>query len=357
MASGIPKSKQITTEWINQLLRRNGYGGEGDSFDAVPIGTGQLAESLRFTLQRAGGAADGAPLSIVGKFPSSDENSRTTCRALNLYRNEVLFYKELAPRSRIYVPPVLTAEFDHDTHDFLIVFEDLSSSRAGNQLEGMSVAEGCEALREVARLHASSWDDVHLRQLSWLSVPETAQDFYTTELLEQAWREFDSYFGQRMDPQVRDVCSRFVSAHRKWNVALPTPKCLTHCDFRADNLLVDGASGRIATVDWQTVNMLSAGMDAAYFVGGSILPDDRRAHEQELLDVYFSELIDCGVRDYSFDQFYRDYRHYSFAGLTVAIAGLILTKRTTRGEEMFFTMVDRHARHVIDLDAIQLLGT
>lgn len=356
MAPGIPSPDRITTDWINQVLLRNGFEGAVESFEVVPIGTGQLAESLRFSLQLAARDEARAPASLVGKFPSSDENSRKTCHGLNLYRNEVLFYKDLAQRSRIHVPTVLAAEFDHETHDFLLMFEDLATSRPGNQLEGLSVNEARVALREAARLHASSWNDAQLKELPWISVPDTAQDFYTTELVEQAWREFDAHFGRRMEPDVRDVCSRFVGAHRTWNQALDTPKCLTHCDFRADNLLIDDVSGRIATVDWQTVNMLGSGMDAAYFIGGSLTTEDRRAHEQELLGLYYDELLSGGVSGYSFDQFYRDYRHYSFAGLTVAIAGLILTKRTRRGDEMFFSMVDRHARHVLDLGAIELLG-
>ena len=351
----IRKPEQISTDWINQLLGSNGFEGTVETFEITPIGSGLLAESRRLSLHYAVGCDRAGPASLVGKFPAADQGSRETCRTYNLYRNEVLFYKELAQRSGIFVPPVLAAEFEPATHDFLLIFEDMSSSRAGNQLDGMSVNEGRWALREAARLHASYWNDATLMQRPWISVPETAQGFYTTELVEQAWAQFRSVFSDRLDPEVQEVCDKFVAAHRAWNVALDTPKCLTHSDFRPDNMLIDDAAGRIATVDWQTVNVLGAGMDAAYFIGGSMFPDDRRAHEQDLLNFYFNELVNSGVRDYSFDQFYRDYRHYSFAGLTVAIAALILAKRTPRGDEMLLKMVERHARHVLDLEAIELL--
>lgn len=232
----------------------------------------------------------------------------------------------------------------------------MSPSRAGNQIEGMNGEEARWALREAARLHASYWNDDGLMGRPWISVPETAQDFYTTELIEQAWAQFQSLFGNRLAPEVKEVCQRFVTAHRAWNIALDTPKCLTHNDFRPDNMLIDDVAGRIAIVDWQTVNMLGSGMDVAYFIGGSMSVEDRRDHEGALLTFYYEELINAGVRNYSFDQFSRDYRYYSFAGLAVAIAGIVLAKRTPRGDQMFLKMVERHAQHVLDLGALQLLS-
>lgn len=347
---------QISVDWINRLLELNGHEGTVDTFEVSPIGSGLLAESRRFSLHYADGQSrQGRPQSIVGKFPAADAGNRSTCRTYNLYRSEVLFYKELAERSGILVPSVLAAEFDAATHDFILLCEDMAPCRAGDQLRGMSVEEGHQALREVARLHASFWNDATVFAKPWIAKPQTAQGFYTTELFEQAWDAFRKVFQGRIEPEVEEVCARFVNVHPRWNVALDTPKCLTHSDFRADNMLIDDVGGRVVTVDWQTVNVLGAGMDAAYFVGGSIDTQDRRDHEQRLLDTYYGELVDRGVRGYSFDQFYRDYRHYSLAGLTVAIAVIVLAKRSPRGDEMALTMVNRHARHVMDVDALQLL--
>jgi len=351
----IRSPEQITTGWINDLLRGNGFEGGVESFQIAPIGSGQLAESRRLSLSYADGDGQAGPASIVGKFPSTDAVSRETCRTLNLYRNEVLFYKELSAHAGIFVPPLLAADVDPETHDFVLIFGDMSFCRAGNQLDGMSVDEGRWALREAARLHASHWNDNALMKRPWISVPQTAQDFYTTELVEQAWVQFRSLFSERIEPEIQEVCERFVKAHRMWNVPLDTPRCLTHNDFRPDNMLIDDAAGRIATVDWQTVNMLSSGMDVAYFIGGSMFTDDRRAHEQDLLNFYYDELTGNGVRYYSFDQFFRDYRHYSFAGMAVALAAIVLVKRTPRGDDMLLTMLERHARHVLDLNALQLL--
>jgi hypothetical protein len=39
----------------------------------------------------------------------------------------------------------------------------------------------------------------------------------------------------------------------------------------------------------------------------------------------------------------------------MAIAASMLVERTERGDDMFMVMAHRHARHVLDLDAIRLL--
>ncbi len=59
--------------------------------------------------------------------------------------------------------------------------------------------------------------------------------------------------------------------------------------------------------------------------------------------------------DYPADAFEADYRHFTFAGITVAVGAAMLVQRTERGDRLFLTMLDRHVRHVLDHDAVALL--
>lgn len=355
MRVDIVSPENVSAEWLNAVLRSNGLPGSVSSFEKKPIGSGLLAESVRFDLHYEPSAPDQAPRAMVGKFPSSESGSRETCRQYHLYRNEVLFYRDLAPGAGMYVPKTLATEYDEASDGFVLMFEDLSHCRAGNQLDGITPLEAKWALREAARLHAAYWDDQEVAALPWVSVPETAQDFYSTELIEQTWDNFQSQFAGRIAPEVKEVCDRFVKGHAAWNVALDTPKCLSHNDFRPDNMLIDEAAERIATVDWQTVSMIGPGMDVSFLIGGSMPTDARRACEASLLDHYYRELVERGVREYSLDHFYRDYRHYCFAGIAVAMVAISLAKRTPRGDAMFLSMMGRHVDHVLDVGGLQLL--
>jgi len=160
-------------------------------------------------------------------------------------------------------------------------------------------------------------------------------------------------YSDRMDPEVMRLCDKFVRHHAAWNAPRAAPKCFSHNDFRVDNMLFGGP--RIAVVDWQTSNYLGTGMDVAYFLGGAFDRDTRRAVERDLLREYHADLLARGVPDYDFEHLMRDYRHYSFAVLVVAIAATIIVKPTERGDRLFMKMVTDGAYQAIDNDAADLL--
>ena len=108
-------------------------------------------------------------------------------------------------------------------------------------------------------------------------------------------------------------------------------------------------------VDWQTVGWAGASVDVAYFIGGCLSTEDRRAHEQELLAHYHDALCRRGVRDYSLEQLRADTRRDTFAGLLMAIVASMVVQRTERGDLMFLTSSSRHAQHALDVDAPALL--
>ena len=80
---------EITDAWWGKVLGR-----VPARWRWEPIGTGQVGDSVRFTLEFAD---DPAPLTLAGKFPAADPTSRGTAAMLGLYAKEVRFYRELAP--------------------------------------------------------------------------------------------------------------------------------------------------------------------------------------------------------------------------------------------------------------------
>ena len=54
-------------------------------------------------------------------------------------------------------------------------------------------------------------------------------------------------------------------------------------------------------------------------------------------------------------QLWLDYRRYAFGGFLMAIGASVMVVQTPRGDEMFLTMIRRHAAQIDDLDAAALL--
>ena len=62
---------------------------------------------------------------MVGKFPSSGEQSRATGVALGNYLREVRFYQQLAPTALIHTPRCYFTEVDEATSDFVLIMEEV----------------------------------------------------------------------------------------------------------------------------------------------------------------------------------------------------------------------------------------
>lgn len=341
----------ITPAWMTDALACSGVEARVRSITQKPVGTGQLGETRRFELAYEGPRPSSAPTTLIGKFPSADPVSAETGRNLGIYRTEVMFYRELAPRTQIRTPRAYVAEID-DADRFVLLFEDLAPAQQGDQMGGCSLEVARKALREAVLLHAPFWNDESLLSRSWMQVPAGAQGFYTTDLIERSWRHVQQNYTGALTAEVQQVCDRYVRNHAWWNRPRDLPKCFSHNDFRLDNMLIGGTDGRVAIVDWQTASFLGAGMDMAYFLGGSFDRATRRQHERSLLAEYHEGLVAHGVRDYSFDRLLRDYAHYSFAAIAVAIAATLIVKRTERGDRMLMQMVTSAALQALDNHAL-----
>ena len=344
----------VTPAWLTQALYQREIDATVSRFTIETVGTGQLGETRRFTLEYTGAVPPDAPKSVVGKFPSTSEVSRKSGREMGFYRAEVMFYREAAARAGIRTPLSYVAEIDAN-NDFVLLFEDLAPAQQGDQIHGCSVEEARLALAEAAKLHAAFWNDTALVAQGWVYVPEGAQGFYTTELIERSWTHFGKTYDGWLAPEVVAVCDKYVRNHAYWNRPREFPKCLSHSDFRPDNMLFGGPDGRVGVVDWQTSNFLGTGMDLAYFLGGALPRDVRLPHEAALLHQYHDDLLRHGVKDYSFEHMMNDYRHYSFAAIAVAVAATVIVKRTERGDRMFMQMITGAAHQILDNDALALL--
>ena len=105
----------------------------------------------------------------MGKFASSDEQSRATGLALRAYEIEVRFYQEVATRVAARVPALYAAEVEPDTGWFTLILEDIVGARQGDQIEGCSPEVAAAALGEMAGLHAPCWEAPDLAGLDWLN--------------------------------------------------------------------------------------------------------------------------------------------------------------------------------------------
>lgn len=98
------------------------------------------------------------PSTVIAKFASPAADNRAVAATYDMYGREVHFYRHLADRVPIRTPRCLAAEYDADTHDFVLLLEDLSECRTGDQVAGASYEDAVNVVQTLGRLHAATWD-------------------------------------------------------------------------------------------------------------------------------------------------------------------------------------------------------
>ncbi|MCC5871368.1 MAG: phosphotransferase [Gammaproteobacteria bacterium] len=341
----------VTLEWLQAVLNHAGVEATLSDFSAQGVGTGQVGQNIRFRLRYSSGVG---PETIVGKFASDDPESRQTGISLSNYLREVRFYQELGPTLDIQTPRVLFAEINVDTHDFVLMMEDLAPAVQGDQLAGCGEADALLAMGELARLHGPRWDDPTLAEYLWLGVQSDESRVMVKGLWDTVFPGFLARYGERLSADHRRLVEVLNDRFGDYLGSGAGPRTVTHGDYRLDNMMFGGPYP-IAVVDWQSPGVGLGAADAAYFMGTALDPEVRRGCEQDVLGAYYAELERYGIANYSFDRCWSDYCRASFAGLVMAVIASMIVGQTPRGDAMFMAMARRSAAMAIDLDAVDRL--
>ncbi len=342
----------LDAAWLSEALAAGSGGARVTAVDAVAVGNGNVAASIRLGL--TWDRPTDLPDSLVAKVPAESDQARATAAAVHTYRTEAGFYRELADTVGVRRPRCHATVHDEVTDAYAVLLEDLAPAEAGDQMAGCTPDVAATALPELVALHAPRWDDRSLLDAAWLGRPTAESAEFTALIVGGFVPGFLDRYGHRLDAEAVALVDRLTPRLGAYLADRPGPWTLTHGDFRLDNLMF--GADRVAVVDWQTVAFGPALSDVAYFVGASLLPDDRRAHEEALVRDYRDRLAAAGV-DLGWDACWRDYRRHSFDGLIMAIGASMLVPQTDRSDEMFLAMASRHARQALDLDAESLLPT
>ncbi len=219
-----------------------------------------------------------------------------------LYDDETRFYRDLRPDLSVETMTTYFADHLDGPSQFLILGEDITlrGAQVPDAVAGLTVEQVDALLATLSRVHAPFWASPRLAgggDLNWLEDPVTgkfaeflrANGFaiiralveapYKTELLAAAGTDMNG-----MEAAFWTLQERVARG----------PITLLHGDPHPRNTyaLPDGTMG---VLDWQLIRRGSWSHDVGYALIAALLPEQRRAHERDLLDRYRGRLLDAGV--------------------------------------------------------------
>jgi hypothetical protein len=353
---------QVTPAWLTEQLRASGTIGSDQtvlSFTTTPVGegVGMLGVIAKLTLAYDGG--HGAVDTVIVKCATPNLANRAVGMAFRVYEREVRFLKELARHTREGLPGVYFADIEISSGDHIVVMEDLSAYRPGDQAAGCGADEAAFGIDVMAGLHAAWWGATD-PALEW--VPRIDSEMQLSGMsggFAAGWEPAIAAFGHLLPEEIRGIGPRFQAAIPELHARMAqAPITLAHGDFRLDNILFGVEEGHYPMVllDWQGLILSKGTQDLAYLLTQNVHIAERRAHERDLVARYHAKLVEHGVTGYTLEQCWEDYRLaalYLF-NYVIVIAGT-LDPGNERGRAFMSGMVERAGAAMVDLDLASLL--
>lgn len=355
-AAEIPSTpEQVTAAWLSAVLSEPGHPVVVETAEVTPIGTGQTGATYRVRVRYA--APDtGLPHAFVVKLPAQDDAVRD--RVALSYRSEHAFYTEVADTVAVPLPRCYHCAIADDGGQFVLLLADMAPAEQGDQIRGGTAVEARLAAAALAGLHGPRWCDP-----AWLSFAGTVMprpDEPTArglgDITKLAAATTIDKIGPRMSAEDRSTVLESADRIADWLLGAPDRYALLHGDYRLDNLLFDPERTRVTVVDWQTLAVGLPARDLAYFVATSLRPDERAAHERDLVGVYHQALMGFQVADYDAETCWYDYRLGMLQVPLITTLGFAFSAATERGDDMALVMLERGSRAIRELGTLELLA-
>jgi hypothetical protein len=348
----------IEPSWIEEVLDTAGFGRvwmNDVSVDPLAAGVGLLGSVARVHLMHDD---DRAPRSVIVKLPSQDMRARSIADQFGYYRREAGTYRTLLhgiPRDEIRTPRCYAVA--EGPAGPALVLEDLPYP-SGDQVAGASREQALSAAELLANIHAQFWDSEQLQGHDWLPDPTHEVIAGYGRLFELTWPMFVNTFGANIPREHLGAAERaivtFTSVVERFAQA---PQTLVHGDFRLDNLLF--APHELApddepvahVLDWQLAARGRGPYDLAFFVAGSVTPNQRRLHERAIIERYHGYLQLGGVSGYSLEDCWRDYHWGHVLNLPNPItAAVAVPPGNERGRQLLAANAERALAAIADFD-------
>ncbi len=285
---------------------------------------------------------------------------RVAAASWGLYEREVLFYRDLAATISLRSPRCYFAGFDSISQRFIVVMEDLSSAKACDQINGMSLDEARLAIADVAALHVGWWDRPELKTLEWVIQPLGIPPYQMGARHAAAWPAMESFLAARISKEMLRVGERLATALDGMGAQLAAgSRTLCHGDYRADNLMFrrNCRGLELVAIDWQIAMQARGAFDIGYMMSASVTTELRREHEMMLLGEYHRRLLEGGVGGYDFDRCLYDYRSALLMSFTYLVqAGAAADREHPRTEAFFSSFARRVDAATADLGLAEFVA-
>ncbi len=348
----ITSIEQVTTDWLTAVLARSGALTRGAvaAFDVLN-GHGNWSTNARLDVTYSAGAQGSMPRRLFLKLVDANDDEEP------FDDSEVAYYT----RDYVDVPgaPLLRcydAAWSPELMRYHILLDDVSATHVEAREKAPTLEYGLALAEALATLHARWWGGAGLAA-AHAPIHDAGHIHRFVAIAQPGVEHILARFSDQLQPHWPALLRELFDRHPPAMVRRtrdPNGFTLIHGDAGLGNILVPRDGDRpLYLIDrqpfnWSLTTWLGA-YDLAYAVVLDWPSELRRQCEIPILQRYHAALIGNGVRDYSWQQLWDDYRLCAAMGVYVAVeycrGGI-----NERWIDSWLTMLQRSLTACDDLD-------
>ena len=316
----ITEIEQLTPEWMTRIFKNKGYLSQGKVTKIIKKKSQETITSfVHFLELNFSTDAQTEPPSpeIVVKIPKHTDEFKLWGR------QEAKFYSIIAENMiEMPIPTCYDAVFSEETGLSHIILENISKTHVGLSYFSdfpASKRHFEKAIDCLAEMHAFWWDHKNLKELS--KQTRGPLSLFLTTVKKEALQSFLEDVGDQMSDNRKSLLKTIFSFYPQAVQERITKKNLTliHSDAHLGQFFypkdMDNEKYKAILSDWQCWNIGVGGQDLAYMIGLYLFPDYRDLIEKDLIKRYHSHLIKLGIKNYSWDNCWYDYKLFTFLNI------------------------------------------
>lgn len=332
---------ELSPARLTRLLQAGGHLSHGNVEDVHCIEVFETPPSTlaRLSLTYSSMGQSSAPELMLLKTPKPHK--------LAAGAREVDFYtRVMTAMPNLPIPRALVADRCGPNRQPFLLLEDLSTTHEAAPME-LSAGEVRALLDTLARLHAMCWN--HPRLVEVAGDPMAALDDWNDNI--RYYAELEDMLGDRLTQPQRAIFEAFLARGQALlgERAQKEPQTLVHPDGHPHNFLLPRQpGGPVYVIDWHQYRPWFGPRDVAVLLYRCHTAEHRADGGRASLRDYYAALLAYGVRDYSWEQCWADYR----LGVIEYLAFPLQSRRVA----MAHTFVERSMEMLYAVGAQELLG-
>ncbi|MBL8163064.1 MAG: phosphotransferase [Anaerolineae bacterium] len=307
----ITRLEQITAEWLTGILTRNEALTEGHiAALTLDVDARELSTSVRLRVEYTAGAAGARPEKLFLKMVNADMEVEF------FGPSEVNYYvRDYVGVPDVPIPRCYDAAYSPELRRYHVLLDDLADTHFASWNRPPTLEHGRALAEGLAALHAHWWDAERLASAGepihdaaairrFVSIAEPGAGHIINACADQ----LQSHWPQSIYTLYAQHPARLIDRTRDANGFT-----LIHGDTNLSNILIPINGDRPLYIvdrqpfDWSLTTWLGV-YDLAYTMVLKWDAELRRALEKPVLEHYHAHLLARGIRGYSWEQLWQDYR-------------------------------------------------